>query len=251
MAPVITVITCTIEFDSGFWRTIESLRIQHFKSFEVIVVSRYGSSEVDKVHNVPAFVRLVKDKGSGLYAAMNQGINEARGKYCIFLNAGDELSCENSLSILCQSIGENDWCYGGISVIDESGLRRDLEFHKFSRRKLLASLSYVPHPSTIVKTTVIRQLGGFKTDIGISADQEFFSRLSFTSKPKITEKIITKFYLGGMSSRTAREIFDEYRMWARGPENTIILHNFLNAPILLISYLIRSLSRHLTRYCGV
>jgi len=87
--------------------------IQSFRRFEVIVVTKSDSSNVIMLHNLPAFVRFVKEEGSSLYAAMNQGIVEARGECCLFLNSGDELFCVESLANLPQASDKRDWSYLG------------------------------------------------------------------------------------------------------------------------------------------
>lgn len=124
MTPLISVITVTYNAGNLIGRTLDSLKNQSFKDFEHLVID--GNSNDDtlmKVReaNLPqSFV--VSEPDHGLYDAMNKGLNIAKGKYVIFLNAGDVFHDETILASYANHAENNaDIIYGDTDIVDNSG----------------------------------------------------------------------------------------------------------------------------------
>lgn len=94
-----SIITITKNNKSGLARTLESVRAQICRDFELIVVAGHSDDGTDRfiMENQDIISYALKDKGSGIYAAMNQGVNNASGEWLIFMNAGDCFYNENVL----------------------------------------------------------------------------------------------------------------------------------------------------------
>ena len=132
MTPLISVITVTYNAGNLIGRTLDSLKKQSFKDFEHLVID--GNSNDDtlmKVReaNLPqSFV--VSEPDHGLYDAMNKGLNIVKGKYVIFLNAGDVFHDETILASYASHAENNaDIIYGDTDIVDNSG-------NKISKRHL-------------------------------------------------------------------------------------------------------------------
>lgn len=96
--PLISVITITYNAAPVIRPTLESLNAQTFRNFEHLVID--GASKDDTVSIVKgmcpdSIVRSEPDRG--LYDAMNKGLRAAKGKYLLFLNAGDALHAPDTL----------------------------------------------------------------------------------------------------------------------------------------------------------
>ncbi len=96
--PLISVITITYNAAPVIRPTLESLNAQTFRNFEHLVID--GASKDDTVSIVngmcpDSIVRSEPDRG--LYDAMNKGLRAAKGKYLLFLNAGDVLHAPDTL----------------------------------------------------------------------------------------------------------------------------------------------------------
>lgn len=96
--PLISVITITYNAAPVIRPTLESLNAQTFRNFEHLVID--GASKDDTVSIVngmcpDSIVRSEPDRG--LYDAMNKGLRAAKGKYLLFLNAGDALHAPDTL----------------------------------------------------------------------------------------------------------------------------------------------------------
>lgn len=64
-------------------------------------------------------VRIVSEKDKGLYDAMNKGLHLARGKYVLFLNAGDTFHSDVSLAAYLKAAEKNpDIIYGDTDIVD-------------------------------------------------------------------------------------------------------------------------------------
>lgn len=96
--PLISIITITYNAAPVIRPTLESLNAQTFRDFEHLVID--GASKDDTVSIVSemcpdSIIRSEPDRG--LYDAMNKGLRAAKGKYLLFLNAGDALHATDTL----------------------------------------------------------------------------------------------------------------------------------------------------------
>jgi putative colanic acid biosynthesis glycosyltransferase len=86
-----SIITITKDNAIGLRATLVSVAEQEYKDFELIIVDGHSVDEtptvIEKFDIIVA--KFVQDAGSGIYAAMNQGVSLASGDWIIFMNAGD------------------------------------------------------------------------------------------------------------------------------------------------------------------
>lgn len=106
--PLISIITITYNAAPVIIPTLESLNAQTFRDFEHLVID--GASKDDTVSIVrkicpDSFVHSEPDRG--LYDAMNKGLRAAKGKYLLFLNAGDALHTPDTLQRYAEATGLN------------------------------------------------------------------------------------------------------------------------------------------------
>ena len=101
-----SIITVCLNAGQGLLDTVERTLGQTYGHFEIIVKdggSRDGS--IEKLPDDPR-IRVVSRKDTGIYDAMNQGIEEARGDYLIFMNCGDWFYSPDVLQSIAERIGE-------------------------------------------------------------------------------------------------------------------------------------------------
>lgn len=114
--PYISVITINFNDCIGLERTIQSVVLQTYSDFEYIIIdggSTDGSKEViEKYKN--NFSYWISEPDNGIYHAMNKGVKQAKGEYCLFMNAGDFLCNPNTLNIAVQELKDvgTDICTG-------------------------------------------------------------------------------------------------------------------------------------------
>ncbi len=131
MEPLISVITVAYNASSTIGRTIDSVDRQTYTGYEHLVVdgaSTDGTQEiVDSSRSLRR--RWISEPDKGIYDAMNKGLVNARGKYVLFLNAGDKFHSESVLQAVAEAIEQNDFpgvVYGQTDIVDNDGrfLRR-------------------------------------------------------------------------------------------------------------------------------
>jgi len=119
--PLISLVTVVLNKKSEFSQTFESIKKQNFKNFEYIVIdgkSTDGTLELIK-ENAPHITKWISEKDLGIYDAMNKAILLAKGKYLLFLNAGDCLYNHHTLNDLAPRLESNNHpiIYGSVEFI--------------------------------------------------------------------------------------------------------------------------------------
>lgn len=133
-------ITVTYNADKVLPMTLQSVLNQKYNSIEHIIVDGAStdetgnlaidylqkSDEQDQGHNV----KFISEHDKGIYDAMNKGLKMATGDYICFLNAGDSLPSENTLTELIKNTGLQEKIsqslplpaviYGQTDIVDEN-----------------------------------------------------------------------------------------------------------------------------------
>ncbi len=142
--------------------TLDSILGQKYKNFEVII--KDGLSKDDSlsyafglIEQGESRIKVIQKKDKGIYDAMNQAAEEAKGRYIYFLNCGDVFYDENVLFKMAGLIEENPSgqgvYYGNIyerltrqevfsnPALDAFGCYRNVPCHQacFYDRKLISA----------------------------------------------------------------------------------------------------------------
>lgn len=119
--PLISVITVTYNAANVLSPTLKSLECQTFRDFEHLIIdggSNDGTLAIARKH---PNIRILSEKDNGLYDAMNKGLDMARGRYVIFLNAGDSFHAAETLGNYAKAaLQNNDIIYGDTIIVDAS-----------------------------------------------------------------------------------------------------------------------------------
>lgn len=143
--------------------------------------------------------RFISEPDGGIYDAMNKGIALAAGKVCVFINADDEINAE-AVESCCAPIlsGEVDYTVSTVRIMSEEGEMTGIQKPDFSREWV--NTPYC-HQSMFCRTEMLRREGGFRLDLGISADCALMWHLYKKQYPyRIVEAVSAHFYSGGASS---------------------------------------------------
>ncbi len=120
--PRLSIVTVTRNAQHVLERTLRSVEVQDFPSIEHIVVdgaSTDDTLEILRQHEREG-LRWISEPDSGLYDAMNKGLQMSRGQYVLFLNAADTLSTPTTISQIFSN-PEADIYYGDTLVTDALG----------------------------------------------------------------------------------------------------------------------------------
>ena len=177
-----TIVTATYNSARTLRETIESVVSQDFKDWEHWIIDG-GSKDgtIDMVKEYP-HIKWISERDSGLYEAMNKGIQRASGEILLMLNSDDCLT-EGALRNVADAFAAHpDWdaAFGDIIYMDGEGneiYRREEAVYDYDVLRL-SGVCYVIHQTLYVKKTLHDRIGLYRNEDFIScADYEFILRM--------------------------------------------------------------------------
>lgn len=200
-----TIITVCYNAENDIKRTIESVLSQTYCDYEYLIVDGLSQDSTVKVAESfqEAFkvkrviYKVMSEKDTGIYNAMNKASDMAMGKWLLFLNAGDRLADNNILE-----------CVSKYDCMDAAILYGDVicsicDRYKKIPAKELSELKkgmvFCHQSAFILKEKMVEYR--YDEAFRIGADYDFISRC-YTSGETL-EKInvtVSIFELGGISS---------------------------------------------------
>lgn len=196
-----SIITINLNNLKGLKETYESVMEQTFKDFEYLIIDG-GSTDGDKEFIEQHAENLhfwQSKKDSGIYDAMNMGIQKSTGEYLFFLNSGDVFHHKDLLQSIANLMAE-DIVYGDIEEVDGSEISLLKNSSKIDFEHLIKfGLS---HQSSFIKRELFLKHGLYNANLKICADWTFF--VDVICKHNATYKyipvIISRFNKEGISS---------------------------------------------------
>lgn len=167
---MISVITINFNNAVGLKRTIESVIHQTSSDYEYIIIdgeSTDGSVSVIKQYSSKIHC-WVSESDSGIYNAMNKGVNKANGDYCIFMNSGDCFTDDKVLEDVLKIGLKSDVVTGGVVF----GLNNTFYGPKTVTLKHFFTKS-LAHQASFIKTSVLREIP-YDESLKIVSDWKFF-----------------------------------------------------------------------------
>lgn len=225
---ILTVATVVRNARNTIKECTRSVLNQKCENFEYIIIdgmSDDGTYEYLEELRDPK-IRLIRESDGGVYDAMNKAIRLSKGRYIGFLNADDYYVSSDVLKHVCDSIMATppiDIVSGSIEIFVQRAMRTFINTANFDP---ITRFVYFPHPSTFVRTEMLREAGAFNINYTISADCDLFYRLMI-ERPVRPQFIITsvpfvRYSLNGLSGalsiRQIRETFkieNKYRGFFR------------------------------------
>jgi glycosyltransferase involved in cell wall biosynthesis len=151
--------------------TIESIQKQSYKNYEVII--KDGLSKDNTLSKIPKNdeqFKVVSCKDTGIYNAMNQSIQVAKGKYLYFLNCGDILFkddiLQNVYELTANLEGSKRIVYGDVHR-DGLTYNQPEEMYDFYLYR-----TSINHQSMFFGKDVFDSIGGYREEFKAAADYE-------------------------------------------------------------------------------
>jgi len=171
--PKLSIITINLNNKEGLRKTIKSVVSQTFTDYEYIIID--GSSTDGSVEIIEEYSNnieyWVSEPDSGIYYAMNKGINQAKGDYCLFLNSGDYFYNNAVCDMVFSCSPQEDIVYGDI-VIDYG----EMQEKKSSPDKVTLCHLFKDtlwHPVSFIKRKLFETVGLYDTSFLIAGDYDF------------------------------------------------------------------------------
>ena len=219
---------------------------QDYEEVEYIIIDGQSTDNTDKIIKsyCNRISKYLREKDSGIYDAMNKGIQHATGDIIGFLNSDDLYARDNILSKVIQIFKENniDSCYGDLVYVDVKNKNKVIRYWKsscFKRRKFHFGWM-PPHPTFFVKKKIYHKYGLFNTDFNIASDYELMLRFLFKNgiSTHYIPDVLVKMRIGGVSNKNLKNLIrkttQDYMAWKlnnlKGAALAIPLKNLRKIP---------------------
>lgn len=187
-APLVSIVIPVFNQARFVLETVGSAVSQNYRNLEVIVVDDGSTDGTDALlaREFGDAITLIRQRNAGPSAALNAGIEAARGSF-IALLGGDDVCLENRIATqleIAESTG-HDIVFSKPDLIDADGSPlADEDFPVFFReapkenllRVLLLQGNFICAPSAFIRRTVVEKIGLFHPGLIQLQDYDFWMR---------------------------------------------------------------------------
>ena len=231
----ITIITVSLNSEQFIEDCICSVLSQDYNNLEYIIIDGKSSDKtlniIKKYENKIDF--LISEKDTGIYDAMNKGINKASGDYIGFLNSDDFYTSDSIISKKMNSIKSNnfDLVYSNVLFSKQNNVNFIIrKYNSFLFHPFFLKFGIMPsHPSSIMKKKLIKECGLFDTNYKIASDFDLFVKIfkNKTIKYKYLNINSVLMRVGGKSNKNFYQIFKLNSEILNSLNKNLILSNIL------------------------
>jgi glycosyltransferase involved in cell wall biosynthesis len=211
--PLVSIITVVFNNENTILDAVKSVLNQSYKNIEYIIID--GKSTDNTLKKLEPFSKkihkIISEKDSGIYDAMNKGLTFANGEIIGILNSDDFYLNNNVIKSVVDAFdSKTDIVYGNLFYVDQFDTNKIVRKWKSSQFKKgsFSSGWHPPHPSFFVKKKMYENLGNFNINLKIAADFELMLRFmeNKNSSSFFLNKYLVKMRLGGESNLSLRNV---------------------------------------------
>lgn len=173
----VSIVTIVKDHVTGLLNTHISVVRQTYSDWEMLII--VGNSNDNTLLTARALeshdsrIKVLEQKGDGIYGAMNEGLEIADGEFVWFMNAGDKFAENNVLSNAVNEMSRSDigLLVGGYQI--EGG--GDRQIYTFPKKDLkIFSFAFNRrggcHQAMIFRTLPLKKLGGYEPIYTLAGD---------------------------------------------------------------------------------
>lgn len=224
--PKISIITINLNNLTGLRKTIKSVVSQTSHEFEYMIIdggSTDGSIEVIKEFE-DRITYWISEPDNGIYQAMNKGIRQARGEYCLFLNSGDWLVEDHVIESMLNALPDCDILLGNVrsthpnSKIFTYKANPEVSFITFFRSTLF-------HTSAFIRRSLFEKYGLYDETLKIVSDWKWYLIVCGLNKANVAYADIDVSYFDSTGISNSNKETEKH-------EREVVLKQLVPAPIL-------------------
>jgi glycosyltransferase involved in cell wall biosynthesis len=227
-----TIITVCRNSEAFLAETIESVINQSYKNIEHIIIdgkSTDGTIDIIKQYSSDIDIWL-SEADTGMYEAMNKGLQLGSGDYFLALNSDDLLANNDTIKNVARMLNNErpDYFYGNIIKFKNRKFRKVKLFPVTFKQLLLSKHgTFAPHPCFFISAKTNRELGGYDTNYKYASDYDYILRAISVSKNggKHLNIFVTKFRLHENSITASGKINTERK-------KILASHGYYRQPLL-------------------
>lgn len=209
----ISIVTVCLNSATTIGQTLDSVAAQGHSGVEHIVVDGVSTDgTLDIVRQASQVARLISERDRGLYDAMNKGIAAATGDFLGFLNADDVYADTDVLARVASTLQATgcDAAHGDLLYVSGSNPDKVVRYWRSKpyRPGMFEAGWHPAHPTLFVRTSLLKELGGFDTQFRYHADFDLMVRLFIERRisSAYIPRVLVRMRTGGQSNRSIANI---------------------------------------------
>jgi len=208
---LITIITVVYNNVSSLEKTIKSIVNQSYKNVEYIIIdggSTDGTVDIIKRYDDKIDYWL-SEKDSGLYYAMNKGLELANGDWINFMNSGDCFTANTTIEDIFNNAIDYGVIYGDVNFSFDG--THEVYVKAQPLKYLWKGMQFV-HQTAFVSTTLMRKFP-FNTNYRLIADYNSIYQIYLTGVEfQYVNYPVCNFLAGGLSDNNPKSIIECQKM---------------------------------------
>lgn len=223
MTTKLSIITINRNNAEGLRKTMKSVFSQTYRDFEYIVVdgaSTDGSVEVIKeieesqitYHQLQISFTWISEQDSGIYEAMNKGVQMASGEYILMLNSADSLIDYFVLEHIIPLLDGTEIIQGNLIELQPSGKIRNRGYGRSLLDFADVFAGHILHQASFCRRDLFERYGYFDESYQLAGDTKFFITCLgiYNASFKYIDIDITNYDCTGISSATSGPDYDRH-----------------------------------------
>jgi len=204
-----SIIIATYNAEDSIEKCLNSIILQSFKDFELIVVDGLSTDQtVHKVYDLFPRAKIICEKDNGIYDALNKGLKLSEGEWIYVLGSDDKFNDEKVLQDVAQVANNNvPLIYGNVLSVSEKWSKlikmRPPEVYRSNKIKCPP----IFHQSAFVNRKYLEETGYYPLFFKIHSDHFLLTRLYHLSTPIYINRLICVYNNQGYSKISWKNYF--------------------------------------------
>jgi len=215
----ISIVTAVYNREATIEDALNSVHQQTYRDVQHIIQD--GSStdatlDIIRSHKNDR-IDLASGRDSGIYDAINRGMQRAQGDVVGLMHSDDIFAHETVLAQIAHAFEDPqvDCVYGDLQYVASNDTNRVIRHWKSGdySREILARGWMPPHPTFYIRRAILERLGDYDTSYQIAADYDAMLRWLWTGsiQPTYIPDVLVKMRVGGESNRSLSRIVQKSR----------------------------------------
>ncbi len=174
--PLVSIITATLNAENFLRDALLSIQNQSYSNYEILIVDGGSTDGTKAIALSFPKVRLVEQKGKGLFTAWNEGIEAAKGDFIAFLDSDDRWEAD-ALNHHMKELLANASILGSVGRLNfflEKDQTPPAEFKMLLLKE--SHLAYMPG-CFVGRKEIFKKIGLFETQWKIASDIVWFAHV--------------------------------------------------------------------------
>ncbi|RJQ29507.1 glycosyltransferase family 2 protein [Candidatus Parcubacteria bacterium] len=213
--PKVSVLLATWNRAGMISRTIESVRNQAFKDWELVITDDGSTDDTPSVardwqKKEPRIVYVRSEVNQGISKNYNQGFRAAKGEYVAMIDDDDPWITPEKLAKQVRFLDEHpDYvgCGGGVIVVDDKGKNMYRYFKPETDREIRKYMLFsnpMANSTTMFRFDVAKKIGLYDESNRYAGDRDFWMKMGLEGKLYNFQEYFSHYTMGDQNTSILR-----------------------------------------------